>query len=182
MTKAQPGNRSRRVVLITLASAALIGGLFSLRDRIIPRDEEPANVRASPRELPPAPRKDAPAEITLLPMAVEASAALAATGGTVEDDLSTIELLLSSYGRQYDGQPTGENEEIAAALLGKNSKRVAYLEDRGPYLDKSRRLIDRWGTPYFFHTLTATRTEIRSAGPDHEIFTDDDLVRPAGGD
>ena len=37
-------------------------------------------------------------------------------------------------------------------------------------------LVDNWGTPFFFHSLSRTEMEIRSAGPDHKMWTGDDLV------
>ncbi len=37
-------------------------------------------------------------------------------------------------------------------------------------------LVYSWGTPFFFHQLSATQMEIRSAGPDRVMWTADDLV------
>jgi len=37
-------------------------------------------------------------------------------------------------------------------------------------------MIDPWGTPYFFHQISGTQMEIHSAGPDHVMWTSDDLV------
>ena len=168
------------IVVGTLAAIGLLGGLSLLRERLVSADDEAPEPVAPFRQLPPTPSGKPPAEITVLPIAGEASATLASAEGSTEDDLSTIELLLATYGRNHSGRPTGENEEITAALLGKNAKRVAYLEKAGPYLDRSGRLVDRWGTPYFFHSLTASHTEIRSGGPDGEIFTEDDLLSASG--
>jgi hypothetical protein len=36
-------------------------------------------------------------------------------------------------------------------------------------------LIDRWGTPYFFHALSGEHMEIHSAGPDRQFHSADDL-------
>lgn len=173
-----PRGKSRRVLLLLTLVPLLVGiALFVSDEESSPPQEAPAEKKAAPRQLPPPVPKDGPSEITVLPVATEVSATLAAADGSVQEDLSTIELLLSTYGRNHGGHPTGENDEITAALLGKNAKRVAYLEKGGAYVDKSGRLIDRWGTPYYFHSLTATQTELRSAGPDREIFTKDDVVR-----
>ncbi len=38
-------------------------------------------------------------------------------------------------------------------------------------------LVDRWGTPYFFHQISGADTEIRSAGPDKIMYTADDIVK-----
>ena len=167
--------RSKRLLLLA-GAIVFIGGLLYFRGDLLPEDEAVAEVKKPLRVLPPKP-KPLPAEVTALPVAAEASAGLGAKDGSAEDDLATIELLLSSYGRNHGGHPTGENEEITAALLGKNDKRVAYLQRGGSYLDQAGRLIDRWGHPYVFHSLTANWTELRSAGPDGELFTTDDVVR-----
>jgi hypothetical protein len=37
-------------------------------------------------------------------------------------------------------------------------------------------LVDRWGTPYWFHPNSGNQMEIRSAGPDKNLFTLDDVV------
>ncbi len=95
-------------------------------------------------------------------------------------DLATVSLLLTQYRRHHDGNPTGSNEEITADLLGHNPQGVAYLPANGPFLDAQSRLIDRWGTPYFFHALARDRMEIRSAGPDHEFWSADDIVHHPG--
>jgi hypothetical protein len=95
----------------------------------------------------------------------------------VDEDLGTLELVIAEFARSNGGNPVGENVEIAAALLGNNPKRLAYLPSKGPFLDASGQLIDRWGTPYFFHQLSATQTEIMSAGPDRLFNTSDDLKR-----
>lgn len=129
----------------------------------------------SPKITPPPP-PPVTTEITKLPIASDAATSLASADSTTEDDLSTIELLLTTYARHHHGNPIGENIEITAALLGKNPSRAAFLE-KGSYLDATGQLVDRWRTPYFFHQLSGKQTEIRSAGPDREFHTADDLVR-----
>ncbi len=116
-----------------------------------------------------------PATVTLLPVAQEA-AGLNHPGTRANEDVAILDLLLSEYRRHFGGNPVGDNLEISAALLGENPKRLAYLPEEGPFLDQSRQLVDRWGTPYFFHALAGNRMEIRSAGPDLEFWTNDDLV------
>jgi len=169
-----------RIVIGSVAVIGLIAGLLLLRERLVSDDDKASEPMVPLRQHSPTSPSRPPIEITVLPIAGDASATLASAEGSTEDDLSTIELLLATYGRNHSGHPTGENEEITAALLGKNPKSLAYLKRSGPYVDKSGRLIDRWGTPYFFHSLTASRTEIRSGGPDGEIFTEDDLLSAAG--
>ncbi len=39
-------------------------------------------------------------------------------------------------------------------------------------------LLDRWGTPYLFHPLSHKLMQMRSAGPDRQPYTQDDLIWP----
>ena len=84
---------------------------------------------------------------------------------------------IRSYGAMFDGNPVGTNPEIAAALDGDNPKGVRFLDpEKGMRLNSSGELVDNWGTPFFFHQLSGAETEIRSAGPDKQMWTQDDLV------
>ena len=164
-------------VFLLLGAALITVSLF--HEQLLPQKKaSPAkpSVPSAPAR-PSPPRISARPEITRLPIATDASTSLRSTEATAEDDLSTLELLLSEYARQHHGNPVGENIEITASLLGKNPSGAAYLEDHGSFLDSSKQLIDRWGTPYVFHQISAKQTEIRSAGPDRGLYTSDDLVR-----
>ncbi len=111
----------------------------------------------------------------ILPVAAEA-ARLNDPDLTAADDLAVLTTLLQEYRRHLGGNPVGDNGEIAAALLGANPKRLACLPGNiNTYLDNTGQLIDRWGTPYFFHALSGTEMEIVSAGPDGILHTQDDL-------
>lgn len=72
--------------------------------------------------------------------------------------------------------PTGLNVEVVNALLGKNYQKVAYLSDSHPKINSQGELVDKWSTPYYFHFISSKHVEIRSAGPDRELFTDDDVM------
>ncbi len=85
-------------------------------------------------------------------------------------------MLLTDFRSHHGGNPVGENDEITAALLGANPKRLGYLNRNSAYIDAGGRLIDRWGTPYFFHAISAERMEVISAGPDLRHHTPDDIT------
>jgi len=55
------------------------------------------------------------------------------------------------------------------------------LPDQHAALNARGQLVDRWGTPLFFHALGNGRFEIRSAGPDRKLWTADDIHRNADG-
>ncbi len=87
-----------------------------------------------------------------------------------------IALNLRNFGARFGGNPTGSNAEIVKTLNGGNPQGVRYLPEQLLRLNDQGELVDNWGTPYFFHQLSAQETEIRSAGPDKTLWTQDDLV------
>jgi hypothetical protein len=88
-----------------------------------------------------------------------------------------IRRAIHNYGEMFGGDPVGTNPEITAALTGRNPKGINFLSGQpGIQIDADGALIDSWNTPYFFHQLSATQTEVRSAGPDRLMWTSDDIV------
>lgn len=177
-----PAGRIRFRWLIGSAAvlAAVSIGWFQFGDHQ-PRSE-PAAPGAGSETMPaesadhlPVPAKPAPEPppITIVPAATELSAALLR-----KDDpagaLDAVGQLLYFYRQGLGENPVGQNEDIVAAMLGENSKRAAYLPADSPAI-KNGKLVDPWGTPYWFHPVSRDRMEIRSAGPDRELFTADDL-------
>jgi hypothetical protein len=81
------------------------------------------------------------------------------------------------YAARFNGNPVGTNPEITAALNAGNPKQTQFLhESDGLRVNGRGELVDSWGTPFFFHQLSATEMEIHSAGPDLKMWTADDLV------
>ncbi len=91
--------------------------------------------------------------------------------------LENVGRAINQYGAQFGGNPVGTNPEITAALNGGNPKQINFISpDAGMRINETGELVDTWGTPLFFHQLSATETEVRSAGPDKKMWTPDDLV------
>ena len=86
-------------------------------------------------------------------------------------------LNIRHFGQRFGGNPTGTNAEIVKALTGGNEKGATYLAPDLKGLNENGELVDRWGTPYFFHSNSATDMEVRSAGPDKRLYTEDDIVQ-----
>jgi hypothetical protein len=78
-------------------------------------------------------------------------------------------------------RPLSANEDWADLFRGKNAAREEFLPAEHIALNAQGQLIDRWQTPLFFHALGGGRYEIRSAGPDSKLWTEDDLQRNANG-
>jgi hypothetical protein len=97
--------------------------------------------------------------------------------GDVRADLRLVDQLFVAYRSALrTGNPIGENAEITAALRGRNKLGFAFIPADNPAINAQGELCDRWGTPYFFHQISGQRMEVRSAGPDHKLWTDDDVV------
>ncbi len=101
-----------------------------------------------------------------------------------EEDLAGVARTLENFALLVKGDnplPLGANEEIANALRGRNRVGLRALPDQHPALNAAGQLIDRWGTPLFFHARSRDRLDIRSAGPDRQMWTADDLHRQPNG-
>jgi len=91
--------------------------------------------------------------------------------------LSNMRIVIRQYGSRFGGNPIGTNPEITETLDGGNPKQVKFISaDSGLRINAKGELVDYWGTPFFFHQLSGTEMEIRSAGPDRVMWTADDLV------
>ena len=157
--------------------AALILGLLALVVWILQREEA--------KTPPPPPVENATASeeasplpaIETLSIATELSSTLSKPDGPPEDEIQAVAQILYVYRQGFGENPVGQNEDVVAALLGANEKRTAYLPSDSPFIVGGK-LVDRWGSPYWFHPVSGREMEIRSAGPDRELFTGDDLSLP----
>ena len=89
--------------------------------------------------------------------------------------LELIQALLEHYRFAYKENPVGvENFEFTEQLMGKNPMRIVFIDTDSKAL-RGNELVDTWNTPYFFHPISAENMEIRSAGPDRQLWTKDDI-------
>lgn len=96
---------------------------------------------------------------------------------TGRQDVAVVLNLCAEYRKRFHGFPVGEdNASFVNALSGRNPARLAFLPRDHSAIDAQGQLLDRWGKPYFFHLLSRDALEIRSSGPDREIYTPDDVV------
>ena len=125
-----------------------------------PAPEEPI------RSLPPQPGT-APAIAQTIP----------ATRQEARDLVDRVQFALRDYRLALGGNPVGDNAEITRALFGDNLKQVKIPLPEGSMVNGQGQLCDPWGTPYFFHALSGTHMEVRSAGPDQKMWTTDDVLQ-----
>ena len=91
-------------------------------------------------------------------------------------ELDKVRLMLRDYRTLYHENPVGTNAEIMKAVMGGNEAKARLGPPEGQGLNEQGELVDNWGTPYFFHQISKSSMEVRSAGPDRRMWTTDDLV------
>lgn len=96
-----------------------------------------------------------------------------------ESEVQLIWNLFDVYRQAFGSFPTGaENAHFMFALQGANPGRQPIFPLQHQRLDENGHLLDAWGKPFHFHSISRHSLEIRSAGPDGELFTAEDLVYP----
>ena len=117
-----------------------------------------------------------PPAVIALPPGVRGSSTRPEPQTEVKADLENVQSMLRDFRTRLGGNPVGSNAEIMRSVMGDNSARATLGPPAGQSLNEQGELLDRWGTPYFFHQLSKTSTEVRSAGPDRTMYTGDDLL------
>lgn len=186
-------NRPLPWIIVLLAIA--LATWFLLSPRNDPATPEALGVAAPftpPRDAAPRPA-DAPSSVSRPPPQATSPAPVAATmsssaytpeqrgethNAEARHDLDQVKIMLRDYRSVIGENPVGTNAEIMAAINGGNPRQARLGPPDGQGLNGKGELVDRWGTPYFFHQLDAQHMEIHSAGPDRIMGTADDIVMP----
>lgn len=178
-----------QVALLALLGAGVFVGVlwFTASDAPPPR----APVAVAPAAVPPKPGPALPAPPPLPkpdPLAIDPEVQrladdLASRSQSPVRDLEIVGGFIEMYRKVFQqGNPIGLNEDITAVLTGQNARKGILFPPGSPMIVRGQ-LVDRWGTPYWFHPNNSHQMEIRSAGPDKDLFTPDDVVlnpSPAG--
>ena len=69
-----------------------------------------------------------------------------------------------------------DNSTMTQVLLGNNPAGLKFIDEKAEFLNENTEIVDQWELPLFFHFIDKKTVEIRSAGPDLQIWTEDDLV------
>lgn len=165
------------LAVLGILSAWMFSAVTSskVRHAALERGAAAGSPRRSPEPGDPRLPPSAPAAAMAMdPHLRELSHSLNSPSHDTPQDLEIVNELLGLYQRATGAHPSGDNADITAALVGSGPEGV-FLARSAPAL-RDGQLMDRWGTPYWFHPVAANVTEIRSAGPDRQLFTGDDLV------
>lgn len=101
-----------------------------------------------------------------------------------ENDLTLLAHLMDNFTllvKSASDRPLSANEDWAAMFRGLNPAHERFLPDHHIALNARGQLVDRWKNPLFFHALGGRKFEIRSAGPDGKLWTEDDIHRNPDG-
>jgi hypothetical protein len=71
--------------------------------------------------------------------------------------------------------PVGTNADVARALLGQNREKKLFLGWRPHKISSSGALKDHWGTEFYIRVEDSGKVIVRSAGPDRQMWTEDDV-------
>ncbi len=98
-------------------------------------------------------------------------------------DADALILGLQQYREFVGTYPTGNNLQVAKALLGRTDKKVLILAIRKSDMNDKGEILDPWGTPLRLY-FSDNEVMIRSAGPnkvweDTNVARADDLYRTA---
>lgn len=132
----------------------------------------------APRPTPPELLEPRPAT-TERP--IESWERLLARDGSPQEDRDALADLVTNYLQALPDSrrpPLGTNDEITRALTDRDALGDAALPDNHPGIIGGQ-LVDRWGNPWHFHQQSADLIEVRSAGPDGRLFTNDDIAPPS---
>lgn len=136
--------------------------------------EVPADPGAIDERAAPAVPGAAPTKTPGAPPATALAAVTPVAGLDLTGELDQVQMTLRDFRTVHGENPVGTNAEITRALMGDNLKQIKLPVPSGSQLNAAGELSDRWGTPYFFHQVSKTQMEVRSAGPDRTMWTNDD--------
>jgi len=171
----------RRRIVIGSAIGALIALVFFLRPPgILSRTPgEDAASRVEEAKVGMA-RVPAPSRIITKSLFFEE---YGSSNRSVADDLEAVFWLLNDCQlvvKNFEAQFLPDNQAITSFLRGGNREKIAWIPPAHASVNDQGELTDRFGVPIFFHRESGLRFQIRSAGVDRALWTDDDVVYPGG--
>lgn len=92
-------------------------------------------------------------------------------------DLEIVAEFLETYAKGTGAAPVGDNADITAAITGTQfpGQKARVFPQNNKAVRKGQ-IVDRWGEPLWFHPNSGNSMEIRSGGPDKQLFTPDDII------
>ncbi|MEX0329839.1 MAG: hypothetical protein AB3N64_00315 [Puniceicoccaceae bacterium] len=94
-----------------------------------------------------------------------------------EEDIRRMGQLLWSYRQMAKGVDHSffsANEDIAKLFTGDGVVGIQAISRDHPCL-RNGKIVDRWDSPLLFHSISGSKIDIHSAGPDRTMGTEDDV-------
>lgn len=169
------------LVLCALLVLLLIWRILTAEKAATEASEEPVPVETQPApEEVPAPTARGVMENKAKSIGAVILERYANPEQSPEADLKDMAHALENFALLVKGDnplPLGSNQEISTAMRGGNRMQLVFIPVDHPAIGIDGQLVDRWGTPLFFHVESRDRIDIRCAGPDKIMWTNDDLQR-----
>ena len=172
------------LALLVIILAVLVAWMYKALDSIEPRTRKLPSVMPRPTSPAGEPPQGVPPSATtgIDPANLERAMQLNSDSITPQEDLDIIEEFIDLYRKAYGDNPVGLNADITASLTGKaDPNQTGGLFPAASPAIRGGQLMDRWGSPFWFHPVSGAKMEIRSAGPDRQLFTDDDVIKNDSG-
>ncbi len=98
------------------------------------------------------------------------------------DDLEAVYALLTDCRlifKNFASFYLPDNQAITSFLSGKNPEKLIWIPQSHFAVSAEGELLDRFGTPLFFHRISGLNFEIHAAGKDLVMWTSDDVIYPS---
>lgn len=98
---------------------------------------------------------------------------------SIREELDLLQLAFQDYlsfVKSDYRKPIGDNRDFVEVMTGNNPHRIAPIPPQHPRINERGELTDRLGIPYAIHPLAEDVIEVRAAGKDGILWTDDDVV------
>ncbi len=94
-----------------------------------------------------------------------------------QDEPDAVLKLLEAYRDLTGSFPSAvDNPGVLRELRGGNPRAIRIFPEEHPRYRRDGALLDAWGRPFVFSKRDGGVMEVRSAGPDGVVDTDDDIV------
>lgn len=168
---------NRRALRWSALAAVAAVLLWLVIDREKPDIVSPAPPPASQETPSPSPPRLLDPRTATADRPLQSWERLLARDGSPQEDRDALADIITNYLQSLPDSrrpPLGTNEEITRALTDQHAMGDAALPASHPGIVGGQ-LVDRWGSPWFFHQQSADLIEVRSAGADRRLFTADDV-------
>lgn len=171
----------KRTIAVSLIIVAALVALVLLTSRTPDGTSVPVRtttnvVEAAVPAAPSMPATQTPAAGTAATTPTPATVLTPEVTAAVQVEMDTVKFHVRDFRLAFGGNPVGNNAEITKALMGANPKKTKFVLLGDSRINAKGELVDRWGMPYFFHQISGTEMEIRSAGPDKVMWNGDDVI------